>query len=305
MTSGSLLAIGRHFAGRPCFAPRPAHGILAKMSDAQGEIGLRAQIAARLDVAILAAREAGRGTLRYFQCDNYRVDRKADDSPVTVADRETEQLLRAQISAAFPHDPIVGEEFGETAGGSPFRWILDPIDGTKSFISGVPLYGTLVGVEHAGQSVLGVIYIPALEECAWAATGQGAWYAKGSSAPRRAAVSNKPTLAEGLFLTSQVSSFRDTGRQRAFERLESAARICRTWGDCYGYLLVATGRAEAMVDPIMNVWDAAALAPILEEAGGTFTDWQGRPTIHAGEGIGTNGRVLAEVLAMTRAETSQ
>jgi len=255
---------------------------------------------ARLEVAVRAARAAGQRTLAFFQQDNFRVERKADDTPVTEADREAEQFLRRQIAAAFPEDGILGEEFGEQPGRSEFRWILDPIDGTKSFICGVPLYATLVGVERDGRGVIGVIDVPGLDECVYAASGLGAWYIRANGAPRPARVSTRKTLADGLFVTSEVESFAERGAPEAYHALAARAYITRTWGDAYGYLLVATGRAEAMVDPILSLWDTAPLQPILEEAGGTFTDWQGRPTIHGGEGIGTNRLVLDEVLAITR-----
>jgi histidinol phosphatase-like enzyme (inositol monophosphatase family) len=254
----------------------------------------------RYELAKRIAWTAGQSTLRYFQQPGLAVETKKDASPVTIADREAEQLLRAEIAKAFPQDAILGEEFGEQPGASGYRWILDPIDGTKSFISGVPLYGTLLGVEHEGRSVLGVIYIPALSEGIYACEGEGAWYVRGQEPPVRAKVSNKKTLAESLFCTSEVASFGKSSRQTQYVALQNACRVARTWGDCYGYLLVATGRAELMVDPIMSVWDAAALQPILTEAGGTFTDWQGTPTIHSGEGIATNGQILEETLRITR-----
>ncbi len=255
----------------------------------------------RLELAIEIAREAGNITLDYFRRDDLEVERKDDDSPVTAADRQAEEHLRQRIAAAFPDDAILGEEFSDRSGTSGYQWILDPIDGTKSFIHGVPLYGTLIGVEHEKQSVLGVIRIPATGECVYAATGGGAWYMSGDDEqPRPARVSNRRTLAESLFVTSEVLSFDQLGRRKAYDTLQNIARLTRTWGDCYGYLMVATGRAELMVDPIMAVWDAASMLPILEEAGGTFTDWQGRATIHAGEGIATNGHILEEVLTVTR-----
>jgi len=258
------------------------------------------QIGARLDLAVEAALEAGGITLEYFRREDLEVERKGDDSPVTVADRAAEEHIRQRIGDVFPDDAILGEELPEKAGTSGYRWILDPIDGTKSFIHGVPLYGTLIGVEHQGESVLGVILIPALDEYVYAATGRGAWYVCGNAAPRRAKVSLCPRLAEGLFVTSEVISFDEVQRGQVYRQLEATARLARTWGDCYGYLLVATGRAELMVDPLMSVWDAAALLPILQEAGGSFTDWQGRPTIHSEEGIATNGHILDEVLAITK-----
>jgi histidinol-phosphatase len=254
---------------------------------------------ARLDLALSAAREAGRSTLRFFQAQDLAVELKSDRSPVTIADRQAEQLLRERISAAFPHDAILGEEFGEQSGTSGLRWIVDPIDGTKSFIRGVPLYGTLVGVERDGAPVLGVIYIPALEECAYALRGQGAWYQRRGDLPQRTQVSRSSSLSEALLCASDTR-MTTPSRQDAYTRLQQAVRTSRTWGDCYGYLLVATGRAEVMIDPIMNIWDAAAVEPIVCEAGGKFTDWQGQPTIHGFEGIATNGLVHAEVLAIIR-----
>jgi histidinol-phosphatase len=257
-------------------------------------------LTSRLELARRIAVAAGQHTLKYFQQANYEVERKGDASPVTVADKEAEQLLRREIAAAFPDDGILGEEFGVVEGTSGYRWILDPIDGTKSFISGVPLYGTMIGVEKDTRSVIGIVYVPGLDEGVFASTGQGCWHWRGGAAPTRATVSLRKSLSQGTFVTSQVDSFAKRGAAEAFTALEKAAYVTRTWGDCYGYLLVATGRVEAMVDPIMNVWDAAAIQPIMEEAGGTFSSWSGEPTIHAGEGLATNGHVLAEVLAVTK-----
>jgi fructose-1,6-bisphosphatase/inositol monophosphatase family enzyme len=146
--------------------------------------------------------------------------------------------------------------------------------------------------------VIGVSVFPAIDECVYAAAGQGAWYQRGSAQPVRAQVSKRARLAEALVCSSDTRF--PVARREAASNLQHAALVSRTWGDCYGYLLVATGRAEVMFDAIMNVWDAAAIQPILLEAGGTFTDWQGRPTIYSGEGIATNGLVLDEVLAFTR-----
>jgi histidinol phosphatase-like enzyme (inositol monophosphatase family) len=260
-------------------------------------------LARRLELALTAAREAGQITLEYFRRDDLVVDLKSDDTPVTAADRRAEEHLRSRIAETFAEDAILGEELPDRPGSSGFRWILDPIDGTKSFIHGVPLYGTLIGIEHEGEPVLGVIRIPALDECVYAATGQGAWYLHGNEPPRPAKVSQCGTLAKGLFLTSEVATFDTAGRRDAYERLQAAARLSRSWGDCYGYLMVATGRAEVMVDPIVAVWDLAPLLPILEEAGGTFTDWQGRRTIHSGQAIATNGKVFEEVLGLVRKPT--
>lgn len=257
-------------------------------------------IAARLSLARAIGREAGQFTLQYFQQDDLAVERKDDRSPVTVADRGAEKLLRERILAAYPEDGIIGEEWGTVEGRSGVNWILDPIDGTKSFISGVPLYGTMIGIEYGGRSLAGYVYIPGLDEGVYASAGQGTWHFRGGSEPRRVFVSKRKSLAEGLVVTSQVDTFAKRGANDVFHGLEKAAYITRTWGDCYGYLLVATGRAEVMIDPMLNVWDAAAVQPIIEESGGTFTDWRGNSTIHAGEAVATNGLVFREVEAITK-----
>ena len=153
------------------------------------------EIVSRLELAKTIAVEAGQQTLDHFQHDSLEVIRKSDNSPVTIADREAEQLLRQRIAAAFPDDGILGEEFGEEPGSSAYRWILDPIDGTKSFISGVPLFGTLVGVEQENQSEIGVIYVPGLDEGIFAARGHGAWHFRSEVEPTAARVSNCPWCA--------------------------------------------------------------------------------------------------------------
>jgi histidinol phosphatase-like enzyme (inositol monophosphatase family) len=260
--------------------------------------GNAADITARLNLAVEAAREAGWITLEHFRSDDLRVDRKQDDSPVTIADRRAEEHLRHRIAETFPNDAVLGEELPERSGSTAYRWIVDPIDGTKSFIHGVPLYGTLVGVECDGEPVIGVIFTPGTQECVYAAAGQGAWYVHEKNTPRPAHVSKKNRLGQGLFLTSELETWGGEDCGGLLARLCRTARVTRTWGDCYGYLMVATGRAEAMIDPKMALWDAAALLPILREAGGQFTDWQGRPTIKAGEGVGTNGLVHEEVLGL-------
>jgi histidinol phosphatase-like enzyme (inositol monophosphatase family) len=254
----------------------------------------------RLDHARTAALRAGKLILEHYQSSALTVDRKRDSSPVTIADRKAEEFLRAAIARAFPGDGILGEEFGEQPGTSGFRWILDPLDGTKSFIHGVPLFGTLIGVEFNGQCVVGVCHFPVLSETAWGAKGLGAWWQPAGGGPRRAKVSNVARLSESLFCFTTVQGFTRRGRQDAFEALVAAAGIARGWGDCYGHVLVATGRAEVMVDPLMNVWDAAALIPIVEEAGGHFIDWNGAATANSGNGISVNAALRDEVLRITK-----
>jgi histidinol phosphatase-like enzyme (inositol monophosphatase family) len=260
-------------------------------------------LADSLDFALQAARRAGEIIMPYYQGD-VGVEIKGDGSPVTLADRGAEQELRRLILERFPADGVLGEEFGESPGTSGRRWILDPIDGTKAFVRGVPLFGVLIGMEDHGESVLGVTYMPALDEYVYAARGQGCWWLpsgrKPGSAPRPARVSAAAPLADGLLLVNSYEYFQKAKRTAAHDRLLQASRHQRGWGDCYGHILVATGRAEACVDPMMNPWDNAPLLPIVQEAGGTFTDWQGKATIHGGDGISTNGKVFDEVMRTVR-----
>lgn len=253
----------------------------------------------RYDHAIAWAKAAGRITLQYFRRSDLEVERKGDDSPVTAGDRASESFLREQIQKHYPDDAIVGEEFGVTDGTSGYRWILDPIDGTKSFIHGVPLYGTLVGVEHNDSPEIGVIEIPALDERVYARLGHGAWSQVGEAEPQPARVRETTDLAEALLVTTEFTSFRQRGAEKVFLDLDKIVRLTRTWGDCYGYLLVATGRADIMIDPYLSVWDAAAVAPVLLEAGGIFTDWQGEETIHGGDGLGANQELSDKVVLLT------
>ena len=227
------------------------------------------------------------------------VERKSDTSPVTIADRGAEELLRAAIQKAYPQDGIIGEEFGVTEGQSGYRWILDPIDGTKSFISDVPLFGTMVAVERDGRGLIGVIAFPGLgQTCIDAMHGGGAWETTSQGERRRVQVNEIGQLHDGLVLTTDWEGFRERNAESNLNAVAAASWFMRTWGDCYGHYLVATGRALAMIDARLSIWDAAALQPIIEEAGGTFTDWTGKSTIESPEGISTNGLVKEELLAI-------
>ena len=238
--------------------------------------------------------QAGKLTMRYFQT-AITAEAKADASPVTIADRESERLMRQLIEQRYPQHSILGEEEGETRPGAEFKWILDPIDGTKSFVRGVPLYAVLVGLERAGEMVVGVINCPAVGDFLVAAHGQGCFWNG-----RRTQVSSIRTLRESLLLTTDAGSMEPCGRGAAYARLCKATAMQRTWSDAYGYVLVATGRAEIMLDAQMSAWDCAALMPVLQEAGGTFTDWAGHPTIYGNEAIATNQYVLKDVLALVK-----
>lgn len=246
-----------------------------------------------LDFALDAVWEAGKVTLQYFQS-RIEVETKKDQSPVTAADRGTELLLRERVAGLFPDHAIIGEEYGRQGPESAsHRWIIDPIDGTKSFIRGVPFYGVMLGLEREGRPVLGAISFPALDEIVGAAEGQGTTWNG-----RRVRASSCDSLDKALLLCTDYAHFPGAGKQEAFERLCGATALQRTWGDCYGHCLVATGRAELMLDATISVWDCAALLPILREAGGTFTDWAGNPTIHGPDALSTNG-VLFDVIQRT------
>ena len=248
-----------------------------------------------LAVARTAVEQAGRLALQHFGS-ALAVEYKADRSPVTVADRRAEEALREVLGAAFPDDGILGEEFGVSDGASGRRWIVDPIDGTQSFIRGVPLWGILVALEDSGECVLGVVGLPALGETLWAVRGGGAFV---NGVPAR--VSATP-LADATVLTSDASAQHFGDKHAGFQRLLATTARHRGWGDCYGYALVATGRAEIMLDPLMNPWDAAAVRPIIEEAGGAFCAWDGTATIYGGSALAMPAALRDPVLAALAAK---
>lgn len=242
----------------------------------------------RLQFAIETAIRAGRSTLAHFQVGT-QVDLKADESPITIADRNAERIVRVAIAEEFPEDGILGEEEGES-GGQENRWVVDPIDGTKSFISGVPLYATLLGFERAGEPEIGVCYFPALNELVYAEKGHGAFWNG-----RPCHVSEKATLDKAVIATGSTNSMAKQNRMAGFQKVEKRALACRTWGDAYGHALVATGRVEAMIDPIVAHWDISAMSVIVREAGGAFTDFRGRHTL-ALEALSSNGHVHQDLI---------
>ena len=245
-----------------------------------------------LEFAVVLARGAGDITLDYFR-KQPETSTKSDGSYVTIADREAEAYLRKHIGERFPDDGIVGEEEGETEGRSGRRWILDPIDGTFAFVHGVPIYGVLIALEIEREMSVGVVNLPALGEIVSAATGCGCFF--NGEATR---VSSTARLEDALLLCTDFRAAAYHGFGRAVDFLQRTAKASRTWGDCYGYVLVATGRADVMLDPVMNLWDCAPLLPIMEEAGGTFTDWRGVRTVDGGNAIATNKLLFDEVMQL-------
>lgn len=242
------------------------------------------------DAAVEFAKAGGDSTLSYFK-KSFDLEYKADNSPVTNADRNSERIIRDKIKEHFPEHGIIGEEFGSENEDSEVVWVLDPIDGTKSFIHGVPFYTTLIGILIRQEPEVGVIYAPALGEMTSAATNLGCTLNGDPISVREC-----NSLSEATFLTTEITRFRKHGYSSAFEELLAQSRLHRTWGDAYGHMMVAAGRADFIVDPILSIWDAAALQPVVTEAGGSFTDLKGKKTIHTGSAISSSKQISETIL---------
>lgn len=253
------------------------------------------RLSAYLEFAVQTAHEAGRLTLGYFQT-GIAPEMKPDDSPVTIADRRAEELIRSRIEARYPGHRIVGEEHGKsgTDESAPCWWI-DPIDGTKAFVRGVPLYGVLIGLEIDGRIAAGAAYFPALDEMLAAADGAGC-FLNG----RRCRVAATESLARAVVSFTSAGSFMAHRRWEAFQRIIGAAYHSVGWSDAYGHALVASGRVDLMLDPVMNPYDCGPFPVILREAGGFFGDWSGNETIYAGEALSAPRQLLPEALSLIR-----
>ena len=245
-----------------------------------------------LELAKLAAQASAQVILPYFRS-SLAVQTKADGSPVTIADKKAEECILDLIRTHRPDDGWLGEEFGSKEGTSGYRWIIDPIDGTVAFIHGVPLFGTLLAVEKAGQVLIGLINMPALEQMVIGIKGSGTFHNG-----RRCRVSQTATLSQSTILTCNFTNLFKYHRQRGFNRLARQAREARTWGDCYGYMLVATGRAEIVIDPVVAPWDIAAMVPIITEAGGRITNLDGQEDLPFCHALATNALLHDEALAV-------
>ena len=278
----------------------------------------------RVELLRSLADRADQIALTHFQRAELVTKTKADASPVTEADIAIETALREMIRRAFPSDSLLGEEHGEEhgrthseqhrelrasersdhVGGGTFRWILDPIDGTVSFANGVPLFGTLIGLEHdvrgVREIVAGMCSMPALGERLWAARGRGATWERADHAPTPARVRPCTRLAEALVCTTGLEYFERNNTTDALVRVARAAGRVRGFSDCYGGMLVATGRADAWFDPVMNPWDSGPFPVIFAEAGGIFTDWRGHEDVRGGSAVAAGAAVHAEMLALLR-----
>ena len=225
----------------------------------------------------------------YFNPD-LQIDTKSDDSPVTIADRRAEELMREMIGKAYPHHGIIGEEFGSQNEDAEFVWVLDPIDGTKSFAAGCPLFGTLICLLKEGQPMLGAIHLPVLSQLC---IGDG----------QQTTLNNQPVkmrqtakLSEAILLTTDLLNIEKNQTYDDFDRLMRRTKLMRTWGDCYGYVLLASGWADIMLDPIMNPWDLLALIPVIRGAGGKITDWQGNDAANGNSIVAANAFLHAKVV---------
>ncbi|MXZ84261.1 MAG: inositol monophosphatase [Acidimicrobiia bacterium] len=246
-----------------------------------------------LNEVVELTREAGRLTLRWFNDHELAVHRKNDGSPVTDADKAAEAFLRENLTKRFPDDAVIGEEFPEEEGTSGRTWIIDPIDGTRSFVRGVPLYTTLLAMIDQDGPAIGVAAVPGLDEAVWAGRGLGCYHNG-----RRCQVSSQAELSRSYLCASGFEWWPDG----AFDRVRQTGARMRTWGDGYGYVLVATGRTEAMIDPGLNVWDIAPMLVIVPEAGGQVSQWNGTDTPSAGDWLATNGNFHEELRSLLQNE---
>ena len=237
------------------------------------------------DAAALAGVEA----MKHFRRP-LAVETKSDGSPVSRADRDAERVARAWIEEHFPADGILGEELGEMRPGARRRWLVDPVDGTRAFVKGVPLWGTLVAVVEGERVIAGAAEFPALGERIVAAAGEGCWW-NGT----RSEVSRVDAVGSATVLATDAAFLLTPERGERWRALAARAGTARTWGDCFGYLLVATGRAELMLDARLSPWDAAAVQIAVEEAGGVFTDWNGNPTSFGDGAVATNAALASEL----------
>ncbi len=250
----------------------------------------------RYQLALKAAHEAGHFALQYYD-QEIKVEWKEDNSPVTLADRGAEGVLRDALLGKFPADGFLGEESGHTPGTSGYRWIIDPIDGTRSFVRGVPIWATMVGLEYKGELIAGVVYLPALNMTYRALRGYGAFRDE-----RPIHVSSVDSLARAHIYYSSITWFSKVGQEQNFMKLYNLTERQRGFGDLYGFVLVAQGSGDVMVEHGVHPWDLGALIPILEEAGGRMTAWDGQVDIEKPDVLASNGLLHEPALRIIRGE---
>ncbi len=234
-------------------------------------------------------------TMSRFRAQDLRVETKPDTTPVTDADRSAEEVVRAQLGRARPRDAVIGEEMGRTGHG-PRQWVVDPIDGTKNFVRGVPVWATLLALLDDGEPVLGVVSAPALGRRWWAARGSGAWTGRSLSAATRLHVSQVAELSDASLSYSSLTGWEAAGRLPGFMHLTRTVWRTRAYGDFWSYCLVAEGAVDIATEPELALHDMAAVVPIVTEAGGTFTSLDGEPGPFGGTALATNGALHRQVL---------
>jgi histidinol-phosphatase len=260
----------------------------------------------RLDFAVAIAQEAGDITLQYFgQLTPNQRDAKGDGTPVTIADRASETHLRERIGSAYPDDAILGEEFDDKPGTSGYEWVIDPIDGTISFVQGVPLYGTMLACLNEGVPELGVIRMPALREAVYAATGLGCWHAREGHTPSRARVSRIDRIDQSLIDTTSLSYFTTPQLRSLYEYLDRICMHSRGWSDAYAWVLLATGRVDAVFEPDLKLWDFAAALPIVREAGGIWSNAEGESSLDSTQILAANPVLHEQLLAAIRSQLDE
>jgi myo-inositol-1(or 4)-monophosphatase len=240
--------------------------------------------------AATLAEKSGAIIKRYYAADNVDIEMKGDSTPVTKADRDAEALMRDLIRKTYPEHGIIGEEFGEENTDAEFVWTLDPIDGTVSFASGCPLFGTLIGLLHQNTPLLGAIHQPLLNQLC---LGDGE---RTTLNDQPVQLRNVSRLADATLLTTDIKAIRGTRHEDGFERLLDRTYLFRTWGDCYGYLLVACGKADIMLDLDMKIWDITPLIPIIRGGNGIITTWPGGDASQGGSCIATSHALHPQVL---------
>ena len=232
---------------------------------------------------------SGKNIRKYFRS-GINVETKSDDSPVTIADKSTEEMLREMIMKEYPDHGILGEEFGQHNEGAGYQWLLDPIDGTKSFICGTVTFGTLISLTKNGKPIIGVFHQPILKEFLIGNNSQTLLNNK------IVKVNDVNKLDDAVLLTTDHLAVDEFQNIKKFEELMRKVKLYRLWGDCYGYYLVASGYAQIMIDPIMNIWDTMALIPIIKGAGGIITDYKGNDPEKGNSIIAATPNIHTEVI---------
>lgn len=253
-----------------------------------------------LELALRLADEADAITKERFGALDLKVDAKPDLTPVSDADLAVEQAVRRMLKHGRPDDAVLGEEFGGTAEFTGRQWVIDPIDGTKNFVRGVPVWATLIALLQDGTPVVGVVSAPALGRRWWAAQGQGAWVRTHPGAPRPLTVSAVTELGSASLAFSSLSGWRDRGLRDRFVDLTDEVWRVRGYGDFFNYCLVAEGAVDIATEPEVSLWDLAALDILVREAGGAFTSLTGEPGPHGGDAVATNGPLHTQVLDRLR-----